>query len=157
MPGKQSFGFRDPGVLRDGELELVLMKKKPADPAKGFVPVYSFRMRRDSSEEAVGHITLRVGDAAAHPGLFYGGSVGYGVTEAARGNRYAARAVALLLPLARAHGMSELWITCTPDNTASRKTCEIAGAELVEVVPLPEDNEQYKRGDREKCRYRIQL
>jgi tagatose 1,6-diphosphate aldolase len=41
------------------------------------------------------------------------------------------------VPLAVRHGLSELWITCNPDNIASRRTCEAAGAELVEVVDLP--------------------
>ena len=31
------------------------------------------------------------------------------------------------------------------------------GAELIEIVPLPEDNDQYVRGEREKCRYRLDL
>ena len=36
----------------------------------------------------------------------------------------------LLLPLARRHGLQTVWITCNPDNWASRRTCELAGAEL---------------------------
>jgi tagatose 1,6-diphosphate aldolase len=61
----------------------------------------------------------------------------------------------LLLPLARSHGLMTIWITCNPDNFASRRTCELAGATLVEIVDLPEDNDMYQRGERQKCRYRL--
>ena len=72
-----------------------------------------------------------------------------------RGRRYAARGVRLLLPLAARHGIDPLWITCNPENLASRRTCELAGAELVEVVDLPPGEEMYQAGERQKCRYRL--
>jgi RimJ/RimL family protein N-acetyltransferase len=63
----------------------------------------------------------------------------------------------LLLPFARRHGLKTIWITCNPNNWPSRRTCERLGATLVEIVPLPPDNDQYIAGEREKCRYRIEL
>lgn len=39
----------------------------------------------------------------------------------------------------------------------SRRTCEIAGGKLIEIVDLPKDNDQYLEGDRQKCRYRFDL
>ena len=77
--------------------------------------------------------------------------------QAHRGHRYAAKACRLLLPLARSHAMESLWITCNPDNVPSRRTCELAGAELVEIVDLPEEAGMYRAGERQKCRYRIDL
>ena len=53
--------------------------------------------------------------------------------------------------------MNELWITCNPENAASRRTCEIARGKLIETVDLPQHNEQYNRGERRKCRYRFDL
>jgi len=53
--------------------------------------------------------------------------------------------------------MTEFWITCNPDNAASRRTCELAGAVLVEIVDLPEDIDMYQEGERQKCRYRLEL
>ena len=38
---------------------------------------------------------------------------------------------------ALAHSLDRLWITCDPDNRASRTTCERLGAVLVEVVTVP--------------------
>ncbi len=48
-------------------------------------------------------------------------------------------------------------ITCNPDNIASRKTCEYAGGELLEVVDLPEDNDMRERGETRKCIFKFAL
>lgn len=147
--------FDDPGRSIDGDLELVLVEKDPGDPATGHVPTYRFSMRRVGQEEEIGSIALRVGNT--HHVVTYAGHIGYGVHAEHRGHRYAARACRLLLPLARSHGLRTLWITCNPDNVASRQTCEIVGAELAEIVDLPEDTDMYQRGERQKCRYRLDL
>ncbi len=63
----------------------------------------------------------------------------------------------MLFPLARCCGFEQVWITCDPNNYASRRTCERLGAELVEIIDLPEDNEMYLDGERQKCRYRLRL
>jgi predicted acetyltransferase len=149
------FVFLDPGPLVDDDLELVLVEKDPGDPSIGYVPAYRFKMTQVGQGEAVGRIELRVGDTPHI--LMYGGHIGYRVFEAHRGHRYAARACWLILPLARSHAMQTLWITCDPDNIPSRRTCELAGAELVEIVDLPEDTDMYRAGERQKCRYRIDL
>jgi tagatose 1,6-diphosphate aldolase len=74
-----------------------------------------------------------------------------------RGKRFAARATRLLFPLARDLDLNPLWITCNPENVASRRTCERAGGRLVEVVKLPRDHNLYRKGERAKCRYRFDL
>jgi tagatose 1,6-diphosphate aldolase len=86
----------------------------------------------------------------------YGNDIGYGVRPAVRGRRFAARAVRLIVPLAVRHGFSELWIACDPDNIASRRTCEAAGAEF-EIVDLPPEIDVYREGARQKCMYRLTL
>jgi predicted acetyltransferase len=149
------FQFYDPGRLIDGDLELVLVKKRAGDPDRNYVPVYKFKMTLAGQGVEVGAIELRVGDTERI--VLYAGHVGYRVNPEHRGHRYAARACRLLLPLARRHGLKTLWITCNPDNVASRRTCELASAELVEIVDLPQDNDMYRRGERQKCRYRIDL
>jgi tagatose 1,6-diphosphate aldolase len=87
----------------------------------------------------------------------YYGHVGYHVYPSFRGRRLAERACQLLLPLCRAHGLTTLWITCNPDNFASRRTCERLGMRLAGVVPVPESDPLYQRGEREKCRYYLAL
>ena len=150
---EQEFEFLDPGPLSDGELELRCVERRPADPSKGYVPVYLFELRVAGNR--VGSIQLRVGNTRELE--LYGGHFGFGVDPEHRAHGYAAHACRLLLPLARRHGLRTLWITCNPENIASRRTCERIGAELVEIVPLPPQSDMYLRGDREKCRYRLDL
>lgn len=147
------FEFLDPGPLRDGELELALSQRMPASGS--WSPAYRFLMKIQSPRIAVGRIDLRIGNTEHI--VRYAGHIGYNVEPAYRGHHYAARAVRLLLPLARSHGLKSLWITCNPDNLASRRTCELAGAEFVEIVDLPPNTDMYVRGERQKCRYRIEL
>jgi predicted acetyltransferase len=143
--------FLDPGEPADGNLRLVLRHRMPADPEGVTVPMYRFDIQVDA--ERVGGIDLRLG--ATDFILQYDGQVGYAVDQRHRGHRYAARALTLLKPLALRHGLTPLWITCNPDNLASRRTCEIAGAELVDIVDIPSDCDMFAKGDRQKCRYRL--
>jgi len=100
-------------------------------------------------------IELRIGNTERI--LTYFGHIGYRVYPRYSGHRYAARATRLLLPLARKDDLKTLWITADPDNVASRRTCELFGAEMVEVVEAPVASEPYRRGYRQKCRYRLEL
>jgi predicted acetyltransferase len=145
----------EPGRLVNGDLELKLVNRYPADPMKKYVPVYKFKMVYVGRDDEIGGIDLRVGNTDHI--VRYAGHIGYRVHAGHRGHRYAARACRLLLPLARRHGLNPLWITCDPDNVASRRTCEIAGAAFVEIVDLPADTDMYRRGERQKCRYRLDL
>jgi predicted acetyltransferase len=103
----------------------------------------------------VGSIGLRLGYGKNLE--MYLGHIGYHVFPPARGRHFAERSCRLLFPLAKAHGFKTLWITCNPDNMASRRTIERLGAVLVETVPVPKENALYLQGDREKCRYRMDI
>ncbi len=149
------FQFLDVGDLRDDDIILQLMETRPADPAKGWVPYYVFHIVSVATGRRAGEIHLRIGDTG-HLRL-YGGHIGYGVRPEYRGHHFAGRALLLLIPLARRHGLAELGITCNPENIASRRTCEFAGAELIEIVNLPPHIDMYQEGERQKCRYRLQL
>jgi tagatose 1,6-diphosphate aldolase len=133
--------------------------RQGAVPKKGIVPAYHFWMRLRPEYrppvQIAGGIALRVGHGANLE--LYLGQVGYIVHPPARGRHYAERAVRLLLPLARRSGLNPLWITCSPDNIASRRSCERAGGRWVETVCLPPDHGLYAKGERLKCRYRFDL
>jgi len=149
------FKFYDPGRLIDAELSLSLVETCPGDPYRNYVPAYRFRMMVDGHPQEVGRIELRVGNTDHI--ILYAGHIGYRVLPLYRGHHYAARSCLLLLPLARRHGLNPLWITCNPDNYASRRTCELVGATFVEIVDLPKDTEMYQMGEQQKCRYRLDL
>ncbi|MBL7132693.1 MAG: hypothetical protein ISS78_01215 [Phycisphaerae bacterium] len=145
---KKPFKFINPGRLVDGDLELILVRKHPADSAKKHVPSYEFKMRRIGRSQKAGYITLRVGSARA---LHYRGHIGYRVNKRYRGHRYGARSCrplgppgGLLLPLALAHGLKSVWLSTGTRNVASQRTCELAGARYVDTVRIPKDHPIYK-------------
>lgn len=147
--------FIDPGPLRDGDLMLVLEEAYAGNPRLNWAPAYRFQMRHPNEPREVGRIELRIGNSDHL--RYYAGHIGYRVHSPFRGQHYAARGVRLLLDLARHHQLGTLWITCNPDNYASRRSCELAGLEFVEIVDLPPGSDMYQQGERQKCRYRLPL
>ena len=145
----------DVGILRDRDLWLELRAREPANEARGWAPAYRFAMRIDGVEHAVGRLSLRIGSSRTIE--MYAGHLGYEVVPAFRGHRLAERSVRLILPLARRHEFTELWITCNPDNWPSRRTCERLGAQLVEIVDVPRESDVFQPGSERKCRYRLVL
>jgi predicted acetyltransferase len=147
--------LKDYPVLTDGEIEIVMIEKRPAGFKKGWVPFYDFAIRLAGKPEQIGHVGLRIGNVELV--TMYGGHIGYSINEEHRGHHYAAKACRLVGQVARDYGFKELWITCNPDNYASRKTIETIGGEFIEIVDLPKDNDMYQAGDRQKCRYKWSL
>jgi len=145
-------------TLVDGELILKLRKKIPADHGKGFSPCYSFEMVNVSSTEVMGGINFRIG--VTHHERYFRGNIGFNVHEEFRGHHYASRSCRLLLPIAAHHELNPIWLTCDVDNYASRRSIELAGAEYVETVTMPDDYpyaEHYPAESRTKRRYMIRL
>ena len=145
--------FHDPGRLIDDDFELILVEKYPGDLTINYVPAYRFIMTLVSRGKEIGQFEFRVGNT--HHLIMYGGHLAYFVHPEYRGHQYAAKACKLVLPLARSHGFQTLWITCNPDNIASRRTCELVGAKLAEIVDLPANTDMFQEGERQKCRYRL--
>lgn len=129
--------FLDTSFLCDGELMLSLERTAPADPVRGWVPAYHFHICLSDGTK-IGSCDLRLGH---NRGLYYGGNVGYTVFPDYRGRHYAEKACRLLFKLAKRHDLGWLIITCQPENIPSRRTCERLGGELLEIAPLPEDND----------------
>ena len=139
----------------------------PGDASAGRVPHYDFWMRlHDAPREPggppvpppvriAGTVTLRVGSTPAVERYY--GHIGYHVYPPARGRRFAERSCRLLLGLAKRHGLRTLWVTCDPANAASRRTCERLGMRYVETVDVPQSDPLWARGERVKCRYRLEL
>jgi predicted acetyltransferase len=147
--------FHDLGQLSDDDLGLELAETVAGEAGEDFIRTYDFNMLVAGSTQPAGRISLRIWTTDYF--VRYVGHIAYSVAPEFRGRRYATRACRLLLPLARRHGMRTLWITCSPDNIASQRTCERLGAELVEVVDVPQGTSLYERGEQRKCRYRLDL
>jgi len=147
------FEYIDPGQLQDDDLILALDRFEPSDPVREFLPTYHFNMVHRDSGVTMGTINLRVGSPERI--VLYRGHIGYSVLSEYRGKNYSARSVKLLLTLASRCGIDPVWITCDPENIASRRSCEIAGGQFIEVIHLPTHEEMYARGIRRKCRYRF--
>ncbi len=146
------FHFLDPSPMRDGELALVLVDCQPAEASIWGVPAYIFHMRHHPPGRKMGHINFRIGNRW---NIKLAGQIGYVVEEEFRGHHFAERSCRLLLPFVWQHGLDELWITCGPDNLASRRTLERLGAELVEIVDVPPDYPMPGGAIPKKCRYRL--
>ena len=145
--------FLDTAFLKNDEISLVLEKNTDADEIKGWVPSYHFAICGQNGVK-MGACDLRIGH---NDNTYYGGNIGYSIDKQYRGHHYAGKACLLLFELAKLHGLKYLIITFDPDNHASRKTCEYAGGELLEIAQLPENNDMRKNGETEKCIYRFVL
>lgn len=140
-------------ALRDHELSLQFAALQPHRVHK--VLTYSFRIVNASTREEVGGINLR---AATNSYIrLYAGHVGCTIYPQHRGHNYASRAMRLLMPVARSLRLDPLWITCDPQNSASRRACELAGAEFVEIVDVPATCVIHQSGHTQKCRYKLAL
>lgn len=117
--------FMDPGELVDNELQLALDDFHLADETRGLVPHYRFRMLHRLTRTYMGNISLRLSSIPAIE--LYAGHIGYGVEEIFRGHHYAARSVLLLLPHARKHGISPIWITCNPTTSLREEAANWPG------------------------------
>lgn len=144
------FKFKDFDYLTDGEIDLKIKEKVKPDKVKGYVPAYKYVITLHGKDYTIGLIDIRIG---YNENIYYGGNIGYEVYKPYRGSNYALKACKIISHVAVSHGMKKLIITCNPDNIPSRKTCEKAGLKLKQIVDLPEQNEMYVRGERQKCIY----
>jgi len=132
-------------------LALRLKEDTSPEKSKGGVRTLNYDMIHLESGETVGFILLRVGYTTEV--VRYNGHIGYGVEPNWRGRGFASQACTLLKEVAQSLGMDVIWITCSPENWSSRKTCERVGATLVEVVDVPLEIPSPSH-ERTRCRYR---
>ena len=146
--------FLNTDFLENEEVKLVVERLADGNPDRNWVPAYYFHIC-NLHGTIMGTCDLRMG---YNVGLYYGGHIGYSINEEYRGHHYAAKACKLLFSLAQKHGMDFLYITCNPDNIASRKTCEYLQGEFIGIVELPEDNDmRVNDGETHKCIFKFNL
>ena len=107
------------------------------------------------SRVKVGDCDLRIGDTKEY---YFAGNIGYRIYEPYRGHHYAYEACMLVMKYAYdTAGMRSVYITCSPENIASKKTIERLGGEYVETVNVPSWHWLYIRGEKVKLIYRLDL
>ena len=89
----------------------------------------------DVAGTIVGRLSLRL--SLNHDLATVGGHIGFGVCPAHRGNRYASAMLAAALPIAKAHGLDEVLLTCDASNHASKRTIVGCGGRFDGAVVEP--------------------
>ena len=136
-------------LSRDGvsiRLAEYIVAKEPT-----YVPILRYDIV--SAGRIAGELRIRLGD---HDDLkFHFGQIGYEVYTAFRGRGLATTACQMGLSVLRDLGYGEVWITCNPENIASRRVCEKSGGVLAGIADIAPDHVMYAHGVRQKCRYRF--
>lgn len=88
----------------------------------------------------------------AYSRIVFWGHIGYNVKEIFRGNSYAYHACIVIAPFVR-FVYSNVFLTCNPDNLASKKTIEKLNCKYLGEININENEQAYKNGERTKCRY----
>lgn len=136
--------------LVNGPMALQITEKVPVGPDG--LPFYFYGILINGTP--VGKISIRIG-TTFH--TYYNGNIGYEVDEPHRGHGYARAACRMVLAVARFHGMASLYLTCAESNTASRRTIEGLGAELLEICEIPREYFAWRAGMERQRIYRLAL
>lgn len=142
-------------IISGEEIDLKLLKKSSGDKIKGWSAEYKFQIQLHNSDKSIGHINLRIENNEKI--MKYIGHIGYGIDVEYRGNKYSAKACELIKKVMNDHNMTSVIITCNPDNYASRRTCELLGAKLLEIIDVPDYLDIYCHEESKKCRYEWQV
>lgn len=140
------FDFFDDADLVGEEISLKIVGTFPLS-MENDIPSYLFHIVRNADHRVVGQCTLRVKD---DENIYYRGNIGFSVLEEYRGNRYAAKAVKLVIRQARKHHMPYVYITCEKGNIASYQSIVLAGGQFIEQANVPVDSIVYKNGGKFK-------
>ena len=135
-------------------VDLVEEQIDPASELNQYVKSYYYGIYLHDSFQRIGNCDLREGNNAV---LYYAGNIGYQINPLHRGHHYAYQACLLLFDLAREKGMKELIITCSPENTASRRILESLNGTFLETVDVPPSHWLYQRGEKIKRIYKYDL
>ena len=113
------------------------------------VPTISYDIQVDAIDRVVGQVEYRFEKGRD---LLYYGNIGYAIYPPYRGHNYAYKACLLLFKeLLKQHPEGlEVYITCNPDNEASKKTIQKLGAYYIDTVDIASDHELYRYGETQK-------
>ena len=142
-----NFLYKIGNSIQGEELDLEVVELFPGDKNKDYVPAYTLKILLKKIK--IGHLNLRIGEDANLK--YYSGNIAYKIEEPFRGNSFAVKACILAKVIFIKHNFSKIYITCNPDNFASKRVCEKLGAKYLETVNVPKEHEIYQRGEKQKC------
>lgn len=116
-------------------IDLVLSEVCKAVPEKKWVESQIFNIVLKDGQ-TIGSISARIG---TNEFTYYSGNIGFGIDEPFRGNGYAVEAVGLVKTVFLKNGLHKFFISNAPENTASIRVCQKAGARFIEKAKLPEN------------------
>lgn len=147
------FEFSDKfNILENDELILKITQKYSGDDE--MTPFYYYDIIRKADSATVDKISVRIGNNFHS---YYNGHIGYEIFKEYRGNRYAYKASMMVLDVARFHDMEFIYLTCDESNTASYKTIEKLGAELVEICDVPREYFGWHKNIEKQRVYKLDL
>ncbi len=142
--------FNDFDFLSDGEIDLKISGKYFGD--EEMLPFYYYDIFQ--KDRFIGRISMRIGNNFHS---YYNGNIGYEIEENFRGKNYALKACKLVLPIAKSHGMNEIFLTCEENNIPSYKTIEKLGGELVEITKPPKTYFAYRENMEKQRIYKLSM
>lgn len=141
--------------LIDDDLELIFVEKRFAIAPDNEIPVYGFIMQNRGSGLEMGAINIKAGYTENI--IKFRGNIGFAVNKAFRGHRYSGRSCLLLKAILQSLNVNPVYITCNPDNVASKKNIETTGATFLEEIIIPDNSsysKYYPQDSRRKLRFR---
>ena len=138
-----------PVILENEQVRLTLDKTVPANPERGLVPYYHYRICLPDNTDA-GHINFRLGNTPHI--LLAAGHIGFEISLDYRGKALSYHACIALAPFVRLIYPSVI-LTANPDNHASLKIIENLGARFINEVAVDPEDPHYASGARIKRRY----
>lgn len=128
-------------------MKLELLEYVTEDLPENFDPYYIYLIIEDNEE--IGRIVYREGEDSSR---YYDGHIGYHIDEEYRGHNYSYYACLLLKEFI---DKDFVYITCDPDNIASKKIIEKLGCEFIERKCIPSYLKNvFSKDEKEKLIYR---
>jgi len=135
-------------------VDLKVERREAAEAWNQYVLTYYYGIYLHNRPARIGNCDLRVGH---NDELYYAGNIGYQIDPVWRGHHYAFEASRMMLQEAQKNEMDYVLITCSPENTASKKTIEALGADYLKTVDVPKEHWLYRRGETVKRIYEYRI
>ena len=145
--------FKDEfNIIKGEKVELKILYRDEGDSEE--IPYYYYGIFLEGNRKSIGKISIRIGH---NYHSYFNGNIGFEIDEEYQGNHYAYEAAKLVIPVAKAHNLDYVIITCNKSNVASSKTIEKLGAKLIEEVDPPQDYLFYFEGIETHKIYRLDI